>query len=200
MSRTIFSLLSTCELVVSNVWCLQPFAVELFLHGLTVIGGCCLFTRQRLEGLAACPMASSSLLDSEATFAQQSTEAGLGELWIEALKANSLATFAKLSFAITSPGVVVTDDQINTILGTMRRGVAPSIADLAAFKRVLFESQTLMMHSFKSTARGEDATPRKCRHQSVKLDWSYKSRPLEVLIYRVPLSQRTAFTICAPAW
>ena len=108
-----------------------------------------------------CPMASSSFLDSEATFVQQSTEAGLGDLWIDALKANSLATFAKLSFDITSPGVVATDDQINTFLGTMRRGVAPSIADLAAFKRVLFESQTLMMHSFKATARGEDATPKK---------------------------------------
>ena len=57
--------------------------------------------------------------------------------------------------------MVATNDQINTFLGTMGRGVAPSIADLAAFKRVLFESQTLMMHSFKATARGEDATLKK---------------------------------------
>ena len=80
---------------------------------------------------------------------------------IEALKGSSLATLAKLSFAVTSPGVAATDDQINTFLGTLRRGVPPSIADLAAFKRVLFVSQTLMMHSLKATARGEETGPKK---------------------------------------
>ena len=54
-------------------------------------------------------MASSSFLDSEATFTQQATEAGLGEQWIEALKGSSLSTFAKLSFAVTSPGVAATE-------------------------------------------------------------------------------------------
>ena len=93
-------------------------------------------------------MASSSFLDSEATFAQQAKEAGLSDEWIESLKANAVATFAKLSFSITSPGTVATDDQINRFLGQMRHGVAPSISDMAAFKRILFESQTLMMHSF----------------------------------------------------
>jgi hypothetical protein len=39
--------------------------------------------------------------------------------------------------------------------------VAPTIADLAAFKRILFESQTLMMHGFKATARGDDSLPKK---------------------------------------
>ena len=32
---------------------------------------------------------------------------------------------------------------------------------MAAFKRVLFESQTPMMHSLKATARGEERTPKK---------------------------------------
>ena len=99
-------------------------------------------------------MASASFLDSEATFSQQSEDAGLSGPWVDALKNSSLATFAKLSFAVTSPGVVATDDQINRFLGDLRPGVAPTIADLAAFKRILFESQTLMMHGFKATARG----------------------------------------------
>ena len=109
----------------------------------------------------AVSMAASSYLDSEATFSQQAKEAGLSEPWVDALKTNAVATFAKLSFAVTSPGVVATDDQINRFLGNMRVRVAPSIADMAAFKRILFESQTLMMHSFKATARGEDAAPKK---------------------------------------
>ena len=57
-------------------------------------------------------MALSSLLDSEATFAQQAEECGLSEPWVTSLKENGMATFAKLSFAITSPGTVATDDQV----------------------------------------------------------------------------------------
>ena len=107
--------------------------------------------------VAVVHMASSSFLDSEATFVQQAEDGGLSRAWIEALKANQMATFAKLSFAITTPGTVATDDQINRFLNTIRVGVAPTIAELAAFKRLVFESQTLMMHSFKSTARGEES-------------------------------------------
>ena len=106
-------------------------------------------------------MALSSLLDSEATFAQQAEECGLSEPWITALKDNGVATFAKLSFAITSPGTVATDDQVTRFLNNMRAGVVATIADFAAFKRVLFESQTLMIHRFKSAAKGDDAVPKK---------------------------------------
>ena len=106
-------------------------------------------------------MALASILDSEATFTQQAQEVGLSEPWIDALKANSLATFAKLSFAITSPGTVATDEQINRFLNTMRGGVVATIAELSAFKRLLFESQTMMMHRFKSVAKGEEAVPKR---------------------------------------
>ena len=106
-------------------------------------------------------MALASILDSEATFTQQAQEVGLTEPWIDALKANSLATFAKLSFAITSPGTVATDEQINRFLNTMRGGVVATIAELSAFKRLLFESQTMMMHRFKSVAKGEEAVPKR---------------------------------------
>eukprot|EP00435_Cladocopium_sp_Y103_P063680 s333_g25.t1 len=106
-------------------------------------------------------MAVSSLLDSEATFVQQAEECGLSEPWITSLKTSAVATFAKLSFAVTSPGTVATDEQVTRFLNTVRPGVAATIADLAAFKRLLFESQTLMIHRFKSAAKGEDAAPRR---------------------------------------
>lgn len=106
-------------------------------------------------------MALSSLLDSEATFTQQAEECGLSEPWVTALKNNAVATFAKLSFAITSPGTVATDDQVTRFLNTIRPGVVATIADFAAFKRVLFESQTLMIHRFKSTAKGDEAAPKR---------------------------------------
>ena len=106
-------------------------------------------------------MAASSFLDSEATFVQQAKDAGLTQPWIEALRINQLVTFAKLSFAVTSPGVMATDEQVTRFLNTMRDGTAAAIAELAAFKRLPFESQTLMMHNFKSVAKGDDAAPKR---------------------------------------
>ena len=106
-------------------------------------------------------MATSSILDSEATFVQQAEDAGLTQLWVDALKAGSLATFAKLAFAVTSPGTVATDEQVNRFLNTLRPGTPATIAELAAFKRILFESQTLMMHSFKAAAKGEESAPKR---------------------------------------
>ena len=106
-------------------------------------------------------MAASSMLDSEATFVQQAEECGLSEPWITALQASAVATFAKLSFAITSPGTVATDEQVTRFMNTVRPGVAATISDVAAFKRLLFERQTLMIHRFKSAAKGEDVAPRR---------------------------------------
>ena len=106
-------------------------------------------------------MALSSLLDSEATFCQQADECGLSEPWVTSLKNNGVATFAKLSFAITSPGTVASDDQVTRFMGNLRPGVVATIADLSAFKRIFFESQTLMIHRFKSAAKGDDMTPKR---------------------------------------
>ena len=106
-------------------------------------------------------MATASILDSEATFVRQAEDAGLDQPWIEALQQNGVATFGKLSFAITSPGTVATDEQITRFLNTLRGGAAATIAELSAFKRLVFESQTLMMHSFKSTAKGDESAPKK---------------------------------------
>lgn len=48
-------------------------------------------------------------------FRQQAEECGLSEPWVTSLK-------AKLSFAITSPGTVATDDQVTRFLNNMRCG------------------------------------------------------------------------------
>ncbi|CAK9057508.1 unnamed protein product, partial [Durusdinium trenchii] len=88
-------------------------------------------------------------------------ECGLSEPWVSSLKNNGVATFAKLSFAITSPGTVASDDQVTRFMANLRPGVVATIADLSAFKRILFESQTLMIHRFKSAAKGDDLTPKR---------------------------------------
>lgn len=110
-------------------------------------------------------MSMSTILDSEATFVHRAKEAGLTEPWIEALKAESLATFAKLSFAITTPGVPASDAQVVAFLGALRAGVNATIAEQSAFKRILFEAQTLMIHNLKSSIKGEDAAVQKMAPQ-----------------------------------
>eukprot|EP00435_Cladocopium_sp_Y103_P010565 s3649_g2.t1 len=143
-------------------------------------------------------MASSSFLDSEATFVQQAEDGGLSRPWIDALKLNQMATFAKLSFAITTPGTVATDEQINRFLNTIRVGVAPTIAELGAFKRLLFESQTLMMHSFKTTARGEDSGPKKMAQPEREARLERQREQLRGLDISGPLGPaHSLYDICA---
>ena len=80
---------------------------------------------------------------------------------LQLYKLVQLPRLQKLSFAITSPGTVATDEQVTRFMNTVRPGVAATISDVAAFKRLLFESQTRMIHRFKSAAKGEDVAPRR---------------------------------------
>ncbi len=68
---------------------------------------------------------------------------------------------AKVSFAVTTPGIVASDADITTFLQRIRAGVAPAISDLASFKRILFEAQTLMVHHLKSAVKGDDVSVKK---------------------------------------
>lgn len=112
----------------------------------------------------------------------------MGKPWIDALKANAAAIFAKLKF-LRSPSLGRSHQKISDqhLLGIMCVGVAPSIADLAAFKHLLFENQALMMHSFKATAREDDAAQKKLSapEREARLDFqssdsdAWISQPLE---------------------
>ena len=48
------------------------------------------------------------------------------------------------------------DADIRTFLGGIRPGLNPTIADMSAFKRILFEAQTLMIHNLKTVVKGEE--------------------------------------------
>ena len=101
-------------------------------------------------------MSMSTILDSEATFEQQASEAGLSDPWIDALRTHHMGTFSKLSFAISTPGTTPQDADIRNFLGNIRPGLNPTIADLSAFKRILFEAQTLMIHNLKTVVKGDE--------------------------------------------
>ena len=106
-------------------------------------------------------MATSSILDSEATFVQQAEDAGPDSIMGGCPKGRIVGYVCKAGFCSDQSWTVATDEQVNRFLNTLRPGTPATIAELAAFKRILFESQTLMMHSFKVAAKGEESAPKR---------------------------------------
>ena len=101
-------------------------------------------------------MSTATILESEATFQVQAERAGLSVPYIGAVRASGLGTLGKLAYAISTPGVPPTDVQVNAFLDAMRPGVAPSVADVTAMKRIVFESQTLTIANLRSSLVATD--------------------------------------------
>ena len=87
---------------------------------------------------------------------------------------------------------MATDEQINRFLNTMRGGVAATIAELSAFKRLLFESQTMMMHRFKSVAKGEEAVPKRLAPPEREARLARQKQQLRGLDISGPMNRHTA--------
>ena len=79
-------------------------------------------------------MASSTILESTATFEMQATRAGLSAPYVTAIKNMGLGTLGKIAYALTTPGTSPTDAQIGTFLNGVRPGTVPTLADETAMK------------------------------------------------------------------
>ena len=98
----------------------------------------------------------STLLESSEALRTRGLEVNLTPGEIDALIGNGITSMAKLAFAAAPPGTVPTDDQINALFGTT---IALSFGSLAAAKRLVFESQTLIVADMKSRVdKREDAS------------------------------------------
>lgn len=118
-------------------------------------------------------MANSSILDSVATFERQAKAAGLPEEWITALKAASVDTLGKLSYAVSIPGNALTDELVRTFTTSIRPGSVPTIATNAALKRLVFEAQTFAVAALKAAVQSTDIdAPKKLAapERQVRLD------------------------------
>ena len=58
-------------------------------------------------------MASNTLLESVAAFETQARRAGLNEQWVEAFGRNNLNRLGRLAYAITTPGVAPSTEQVD---------------------------------------------------------------------------------------
>ena len=86
----------------------------------------------------------TSILDSEAHFQKRAEEVGLSDRGKQAVVAAGFCTLGRLAFGVGQPGVPVPDLEF-TRFGTNVLGAMASMHDVSALRRLLFESQTLVM-------------------------------------------------------
>ena len=106
-------------------------------------------------------MAATSLLSSTPALEKQCSRVGLSEPWVTALKAKQVDTLSKLSYAVTLPGVQVTDADIDTFANKLKPGESLSLGDTAALKRLIFEAQTLSVAELRASVQTGDDVPKK---------------------------------------
>ena len=91
----------------------------------------------------------TSLLDSEAQFLQRTIDLKFSEELRRSLKRNSLLTFGTYAYAHGQPGQNINDESFENNWFTTNVMQGASIADIAGAKRLLFESQTLVLSNLQ---------------------------------------------------
>lgn len=92
----------------------------------------------------------TSIVDSEAHFAKRSEEVGLSDAGRRALNA------AGYSFGVGQPGVQVAEQEFQRFAANILGGMA-SMQDISAVRRLLFESQTLVMAQLREMVANPEA-------------------------------------------
>ena len=92
----------------------------------------------------------ASLLDSEAQFVQRTSDLRLSDELKRSLKRAGLQTFGTFAYAHGQPGQNIVDDAFETwVTGQLLTGA--TIADIAGAKRLLFESQAIVLASLQES-------------------------------------------------
>jgi hypothetical protein len=99
----------------------------------------------------------ASLLDSEAQFAQRTNDLKLSEELKRSLKRAGLQTFGTYAYAHGQPGQNISDEGFEAWV-TNQLLTGATIADIAGAKRLLFESQTMVLASLQEQVNATDAS------------------------------------------
>ena len=99
----------------------------------------------------------ASLLDSEAQFAQRTIDLKLSEELKRSLKRAGLQTFGTYAYAHGQPGQNISDEGFEAWV-TNQLLTGATIADIAGAKRLLFESQTMVLASLQEQVNATDAS------------------------------------------
>ena len=99
--------------------------------------------------------AMASLLDSEAQFVQSTIDLRLSEDLKRSLSRAGLQTFGTFAYAHGQPGQNIADESFETWV-TNQLMTGATIADIAGAKRLLFESQTMVLASLQDQVNAAD--------------------------------------------
>ena len=99
----------------------------------------------------------ASLLDSEAQFAQRTIDLKLSEELKRSLSRAGLRTFGTYAYSHGQPGQNISDDSFEQwVTGQLLTGA--TIADIAGAKRLLFESQTMVLAALQDQVNSSDSS------------------------------------------
>ena len=127
--------------------------------------------------------AMASLLDSEAQFLQRANEFRISEPTVRRLKTSGLTTFGVLAYAHGQPGQQINDEAFETWVGAKIDPNAP-MADISSLKRLLFESQTLMLASLKDQISSQDSLAVKRVPNIARVENGSHQRPTSWVAHR----------------
>jgi hypothetical protein len=99
----------------------------------------------------------ASLLDSEAQFIQRTLDLKLSDELKRSLRGANLQTFGTLAYAHGQPGQNIVDSAFESWL-TSNILTGASVADIAGAKRLLFESQTMVLAALQDSVNTPDST------------------------------------------
>lgn len=95
----------------------------------------------------------SLVIESTAQFTSRADEVGLSRATKNAFIAGGLDTMSKLAFWVNQPGTVL-DDAAFANAARVVLGADPSVGDMAALKRLHFESQAFTLQALKNSIDG----------------------------------------------
>ena len=101
-----------------------------------------------------------SIIDSEAHFSKRSEEIGLSMAGQTSLTRAGYTTLGRLAFAVGQPGTPLIEQDFNNFATNILGGMA-SMHDISSIKRLLFESQTMVMANLREQVTSPDVSASK---------------------------------------
>lgn len=89
----------------------------------------------------------------------KASEFGLTEAEINILVGSGLTSLSKIAYAVTTPGVNPTDDQLKLLLDS----VAPdtvTLGSLSSMRQLMFEAQTMCIHAVRNQIENTETSKR----------------------------------------
>ena len=129
----------------------------------------------------------ASMLDSEAQFLQRTLDLKFSEELRRSFRRNNLLTFGNYAYAHGQPGQNIVDETFGNWFTT---NVLPgaSIADIAGAKRLLFESQTMVLAHLQDPLNLPDSTSvKKVPSAERESKWALMRKKLTGLLIEGPM-------------